>query len=169
MKDDWTKAASSPNPAAQTYPWEDYKGAQPTPKKQDAQQQNPFADLIPKKASAPLPNDWVTPPPSPPKADDFEAALKKMHPKVAAWAREHKDDVLRPEKKKLALAADAMAIAKGFKPGSDEYLNFLDEQMGYFPKCSELKNPDTKPCRYPDGTTFVPGAAHSDDYFKSTQ
>jgi hypothetical protein len=63
--------------------------------------------------------------------DRFETALKSMEPRVAAWAREHKDDVRKPERQKLAFAADAMAQAKGFAPGSDEYLDFMDDQMGY--------------------------------------
>jgi hypothetical protein len=64
-------------------------------------------------------------------ADPFEAALRKMDPRVAAWAREHKDDVIIPERQRLAVAADAMATARGMKPGTDAYLDFLDEQMGY--------------------------------------
>ncbi len=64
-------------------------------------------------------------------ADPFETAVSKMEPRVAAWAREHKDDVLKPDRQKLAYAADQMAIAKGFKPGSDEYLDYLDDAMGY--------------------------------------
>lgn len=63
--------------------------------------------------------------------DQFEAALANMHPNVAAWVREHKDDVLKPERQKLAFAADAMALAKGYTAGSDQYLDFLDEHMGY--------------------------------------
>jgi hypothetical protein len=63
--------------------------------------------------------------------DQFETALASMHPKVAAWAREHKADVLDPARQKLAYAADALALAKGFAAGSDEYLDLLDEHMGY--------------------------------------
>ena len=63
--------------------------------------------------------------------DTFEEALRSMDPRVAQWARDHKSDVLSPKKQRLAFAADSMAQAKGFKPGSDEYLDFLDEQMGY--------------------------------------
>ena len=67
-----------------------------------------------------------------------------MHPKVAQWAREHKDDVLRPNRQKLAFAADAMAQAKGYAPGTDEYLDFLDENMGYLepePKAKQSVKP----------------------------
>lgn len=61
--------------------------------------------------------------------DPFEAALTKMDPRVAEWAREHKDDVI--SRKDLAFSADALAVRKGLKPGSDAYLDFMDEQMGY--------------------------------------
>ena len=67
----------------------------------------------------------------PQQGDQFESALTAMHPKVAAWAREHKDDILRPDRQKLAFAADALALAKGWPAGSDEYLDLLDEHMGY--------------------------------------
>jgi hypothetical protein len=66
-----------------------------------------------------------------PQEDQFEVALKTMHPKVAEWARTHKDDVTKPERQRLAFAADQMAIAKGYNPGSDEYLDYMDESMGY--------------------------------------
>ncbi len=72
------------------------------------------------------------PAPKPPSQDEqFEAALQAMHPKVAAWAREHKSDVLDPSKQQLALAADAMARARGYMPGSEPYMQYLDDQMGY--------------------------------------
>jgi len=83
---------------------------------------------------------------APPVQDQFEAALATMHPKVASWAREHRDDVLKPERQKLAYAADQMAAAKGFMPGTDEYLDFLDEQMGYLEPDAE---PDERPAQHP--------------------
>ena len=61
----------------------------------------------------------------------FEQALSTMEPRVAAWAREHKADVLKPDRQELALLADSLATRKGLQPGSDEYLDFMDEQMGY--------------------------------------
>jgi len=66
-----------------------------------------------------------------PAGDQFEAALTKMHPNVAKWAREHRDDVIKPDRQKLALAADQVALARGYAPGSDDYLDTLDEMMGY--------------------------------------
>ena len=73
--------------------------------------------------------------------DPFDAALKNMHPKVAAWARDHKDDVMDPRRQELAFAADKLATGRyGYKPGTDEYLDFLDEQMGYI----ERQEPVTK-------------------------
>jgi hypothetical protein len=69
--------------------------------------------------------------PAQPAGDPFEEALRPMHPKVAAWAREHKDDVTNPQRQELAFAADKLALARGYAPGSDEYISFLDESMGY--------------------------------------
>lgn len=47
------------------------------------------------------------------------------------WANEHKDDLQDPKRLKLAYAADALATARGLVVGSDAYLDFLDEQLGY--------------------------------------
>jgi hypothetical protein len=66
-----------------------------------------------------------------PAGDQFEAALTKMHPKVAQWARDHRDDVINPDRQKLAIAADQVALARGYAPGSDDYIDTLDEMMGY--------------------------------------
>lgn len=63
--------------------------------------------------------------------DQFDESVKRMDPRVASWAREHKADILKPGRAEWALAADKLAAAKGLKPGSDEYLDFMDEQMGY--------------------------------------
>ena len=62
-------------------------------------------------------------------ADPFEDALRQMDPRVAAWAREHKDDVVA--RQNVALEADFWARSKGLKPGEDAYLDYMDDAMGY--------------------------------------
>lgn len=79
-------------------------------------------------------------------ADPFEAALATMDPRVAQWAREHKDDVIA--RQDVALAADRIAQAKGLKPGEDDYLDYLDGVMGYErsqPQVSAPKNSKRAP------------------------
>jgi hypothetical protein len=71
------------------------------------------------------------PPQQQQQGDAFEAALANVHPNVAQWARANRADITREDRWRLALAADAMAQAKGMPPGSDEYLDFMDESMGY--------------------------------------
>jgi hypothetical protein len=78
------------------------------------------------------------PRPAPAPADELETALKTMEPRLASWVREHKDDVLKPERRRIAELADSMAVAKGMKQGSDAYLDFLDEQMGYFSEGNDV-------------------------------
>lgn len=63
--------------------------------------------------------------------EQFEAALRQMHPNVAQWVRTHKDDVLKPDRQRIAYAADQMAVARGYIPGSEAYMAFMDDQMGY--------------------------------------
>ena len=82
----------------------------------------------------------------PRQVDEFEAAIAKMEPRVAAWAREHKDDVTKPDRQRLAIAADGMATARGYAPGSDAYLDYLDEAMGYYePEGKTMETPQPKP------------------------
>lgn len=64
-------------------------------------------------------------------SDPFEDNLKGLHPKVAQWARDHKDDLTQQDRYKLAYAADALAQARGYMPGSDPYFEIMDSQMGY--------------------------------------
>jgi hypothetical protein len=64
-----------------------------------------------------------------PVQDGFEERVKTLHPKIQTWAREHKDDLM--SRTQLAYAADQLAVTRGLAIGSDEYLDFMDEQMGY--------------------------------------
>lgn len=95
-------------------------------------------DGIQQKEKAPPPQQTASA-----QGDPFDEALKTMHPKVAAWAIEHRDDVTDPDRQKLAFASDAMATALGYMPGSDPYMEYMDQQMGY----SEPTQPKTKVSR----------------------
>jgi hypothetical protein len=63
--------------------------------------------------------------------DNFEKALKTMHPRVAAWARLHRADLSNPERLKAVFDADKAAIKLGCAPGSDCYMGALNLEMGY--------------------------------------
>ena len=64
-------------------------------------------------------------------ADPFEARLKGMEPRVASWARSHKDDLFDPAMAEEAIEAATMAERMGMIPGSKRYIAYLDEAMGY--------------------------------------
>jgi len=70
-----------------------------------------------------------------PKADPVDAFDEQIaqiaEPDVRQWAIDHKADLMKPERQRLAFAANELAVARGLKPGSNEYLDFLDEQLGY--------------------------------------
>jgi hypothetical protein len=86
-----------------------------------------------------------------PQTDAFEEYLSKLHPGVQGWVRSHKNDLLNnPKAEQLALAADRMAVAKGYEIGSEEYLDFLDEAMGY----SDMDNDSSE--REPTRRTQTP-------------
>jgi len=63
------------------------------------------------------------------RVDEFEEGLKQLPKPLQDWARDHEDDLRK--RTDLALAAGNLAASKGLKVGSDEYLDFMDEQMGY--------------------------------------
>ena len=46
-------------------------------------------------------------------------------------AREHKSDLLTPGRYEIAMSAAKVAQSRGLQPGSDEFLDYVDEQMGY--------------------------------------
>ena len=62
----------------------------------------------------------------------FEEGLKLIEPKIANWAKSHMDDLLIPERQKLAFDVDSMAVqVRGYIPGSKQYLAYMDENLGY--------------------------------------
>jgi len=70
--------------------------------------------------------------PAAPAIDEYDAGVARIaEPELRSWAMEHKSDLLQPDRQRLALAANDLALARGLKPGSEEYLDFLDDQMGY--------------------------------------
>jgi hypothetical protein len=61
--------------------------------------------------------------------DEFEEGVRQLPKPLQEWAREHEDDLRK--RTDVALAAGNLALKKGLQPGSDEYLDFMDDQMGY--------------------------------------
>lgn len=67
-----------------------------------------------------------------PAEESIETAIARIpDPAVRDWATEHRADLADPKRRNLAYAADSLAVARGLEPGSDAYLDFLDEQLGY--------------------------------------
>jgi hypothetical protein len=77
--------------------------------------------------------------------DEFEEGLKQLPKPLQAWAREHEDDLR--QRTDIAIAAGNLALRKGLQPGSDAYLDFMDEQMGYF--VDEDHEPEPEPAPAP--------------------
>jgi hypothetical protein len=63
--------------------------------------------------------------------DPFEADIAALPVPLQTWARQHRDDLLVPGRGQIAVAAGQLAAARGLQPGSPEYLEFLDGNMGY--------------------------------------
>jgi hypothetical protein len=67
-----------------------------------------------------------------PAQDNFETQIKAFPPKTQQWLREHRDDIyLKPDRAGLAEAAARTAQLKGIPVESEDYFDFIDEQMGY--------------------------------------
>jgi hypothetical protein len=67
-----------------------------------------------------------------PAADNFEQQISGFPPKTQSWLRQHKDDIyLNPARAGLAESAAMLAERKGIQVESEEYFQFIDEQMGY--------------------------------------
>ena len=92
---------------------------------------------IERRAAAPAPA------PKPAPADPFEAAVATMEPRTAAWVREHADDLRQPQRQKIALAADQLASAYGHQPGTPEYLEFMNAELGYTKAPPQPQEPAT--------------------------
>jgi hypothetical protein len=64
--------------------------------------------------------------------DGFESQIRAFPPKTQDWLREHREDIyLKPARAGLAEAAARTAELRGIPVESDEYFDFIDEQMGY--------------------------------------
>lgn len=89
---------------------------------------------------------------------DFDAQVAQIpDANVRQWAKDHKADLLDSKRLNLAYAADRLAIARGLEPGTDEYLDFLDDQMGY--EMEDAENETSPPARQPVSRRTPPVAA----------
>jgi hypothetical protein len=75
--------------------------------------------------------------------DEFEEGLKQLPKPLQDWAREHEDDLR--QRTDMAIAAGNLAVKKGLNPGSDAYLDFMDDQMGYFVDDEQEPEPEQRP------------------------
>jgi hypothetical protein len=83
---------------------------------------------------------------TPRQEDDFDARVASIpDANTRQWAKDHKGDLLDQKRLKLAYAADNLAQARGYTPGSDDYLDFLDEQMGYGEEIDDDPPPQRSP------------------------
>jgi hypothetical protein len=79
------------------------------------------------------------------KPDTLDDAISRIpDPATRQWATDHKDDLADPKRLNLAYAADGLAVARGLKPGTDAYLDFLDEQLGYEMEAEQPPKPAPK-------------------------
>jgi hypothetical protein len=87
--------------------------------------------------------------------DEFEEGIKQLPKPLQDWAREHEDDLRK--RADVALAAGNLAVRKGLQPGSDAYLDFMDEQMGYF--VDDEPEPEPEPAPRPAPKRRIPPSA----------
>ena len=61
----------------------------------------------------------------------FEQIMQQVDPNTRQWAYSHQQDLMSPDKAQLAMSAAQFAYSKGYVPGSDDFISFMDEQLGY--------------------------------------
>ena len=61
----------------------------------------------------------------------FEQIMQQVDPNTRQWAYNHKQNLMSPDKAQLAMSAAQFAYTKGYTPGSDDFIQFMDEQLGY--------------------------------------
>ncbi len=79
-------------------------------------------------------------------ADEWEAAIANYSERDKTWLRKHKADLYQNERRqRLAQSVHNLATDRyGLQPGSDEYYQFMDEEMGYA-EPSQDPEPDPEP------------------------
>lgn len=68
-----------------------------------------------------------------PQNDDPERQIAAYTPRTQTWLRQHRDDIFGSQaRQQLAVAAHIRAVNQhGLLPDTDEYFEFIDQEMGY--------------------------------------
>lgn len=78
-----------------------------------------------------LENQLANPPPPPEPADPVEQVAAQLSPRSAAWVRNHPQCITDKRLYQKMVGAHNIAVADGYSPDSDEYFEFIEQQMGF--------------------------------------
>jgi len=67
----------------------------------------------------------------PPRMDPIEQVAAQLSPRSAAWVRAHPQCVTDQRLYQKMVGAHNIAVADGYAPDSDDYFNFIENQMGF--------------------------------------
>lgn len=67
----------------------------------------------------------------PPRMDPVEEVAAQLSPRSAAWVRAHPQCVTDSRLYQKMVGAHNIAVADGYAPDSDDYFNFIENQMGF--------------------------------------
>jgi len=67
----------------------------------------------------------------PPRMDPVEQVAAQLSPRSAAWVRAHPQCVTDQRLYQKMVGAHNIAVADGYAPDSDDYFNYIENQMGF--------------------------------------
>lgn len=77
--------------------------------------------------------------------DPVEQFASTLAPRAASWIRSHPECVTNDAKRFRMFAAHHEAVGEGYKEGSEEYFNYLNENLGYSAKKDPVEQPKKDP------------------------
>lgn len=69
--------------------------------------------------------------PEPVQADPVEQVASQLSPRSAAWVRNHPQCITDKRLYQKMVGAHNIAVADGYSPDTDEYFDFIEQQMGF--------------------------------------
>jgi len=69
--------------------------------------------------------------PAPQMADPVEQVASQLSPRSAAWVRNHPQCITDKRLYQKMVGAHNIAVADGYSPDTDEYFEFIENQMGF--------------------------------------
>lgn len=69
--------------------------------------------------------------PAPQIADPVEQVASQLSPRSAAWVRNHPQCITDKRLYQKMVGAHNIAVADGYSPDTDEYFDFIEQQMGF--------------------------------------